>query len=268
LPETCLLVFDFDGVICNSFYDSLMTAINTYMEIVPDHSLPMESPLKFSDVVQFEKNNREFCRQFRDLMPFGNFAKDYYVILNIMGKNLFDKIQSQKDFDVFVKTCSQEHIKEYQNLFYKIRYEMQENNPEQWANLLPAFPGIPEAIRQLSQKFMLAIATSKDKRSVNILLKKYGIESYFKKENILDKDFAKSKREHITTFSKMYSIDFSRIYFIDDKLLHLVSVSDLGINLYLAEWGFNTKREHYQAIEYGFELLHSSDLIKLKCSKK
>jgi len=258
-----LLVFDFDGVICNSFHDSLVTAIDTYMELVPKHNLPVSSRLSENSIFQFEEEEKEFCRRFRDLMPLGNFAHDYYVILRILEQGIFDNIKSQEDFDEFKQTCSSDMIDNYQKRFYKVRYDMQTSDPEAWAGLLPPFPGVVPAIKQLSKKFTLAIATSKDVRSVGILLKKYGLTDCFDQSNILDKDYARSKREHLATLSKRLSVDFSDISFIDDKVLHLVAVKDMGAKLYLAMWGFNTEREYEIAKSYGFRLLTLDELSNL-----
>ncbi|MCD6116036.1 HAD family hydrolase [bacterium] len=258
-----LLVFDFDGVICNSYHDSLMTSINTYIELVSEHDLPVSSKLSEKSVFEFEEREKEFCRMFRELMPLGNFAHDYYVILRIVEQNVFNTIKTQEDFDKFKKSCSPDIIDSYQKRFYKVRYDMQTNDPEAWVGILPAFTGVIPAVTKLSEKYTLAIATSKDVRSVEILLKEYDLINYFEHENILDKDYARSKREHLVTFSKKHAVDFSDMSFIDDKVLHLVSVRDLGVNLFLATWGFNTEREYDIARANGCRLLKLDELNTL-----
>lgn len=257
-----LLALDFDGVLCNSIHDTIMTAINTYLKCREPHNLTVDDQLTPETVFDFEKENPHFMQQFIRLMPLGNFAKDYYVILKIIDDNIFDTISSQKDFDAIREKADPQTIQKYDKLFYKYRYSLQ-NNPDEWAELLPAFPGIPEAVRKLSKNFLLAIATSKDVHSVNILLKKYGISYLFSSENILDKDFARTKREHITKLHQLHDLDFRDIYFIDDKISHLLEVNDLNIHPYLATWGFNTEREHNIAEENNISLLNLKEFPEL-----
>lgn len=258
-----ILALDFDGVLCNSLHDTVMTALNTYLQCNTKHNLPLQKPLTSETVIDFKNRNSEFMKKFTHLMPLGNFAKDYYVILEIINKNKYDNICSQKDFNNFRESLNDQKIKTYNNLFYRYRHSLQQNDPEAWADLLPAFPGIPHAIRKLSKNFLPAVATSKDNNSVNILLKKYGIDDLFASDNILDKDFARTKREHMIKFKKLHDLDFTDIHFIDDKISHLLQVKKLKVNTYLATWGFNTEREHKIAEEKGINLLALKDFPHL-----
>ncbi len=258
-----IIAFDFDGVLCNSIHDTIMTAVNTYLQCTPDHNLPIKSPLIPKNVINLEQDNPEFVKKFTRLMPLGNFAKDYFIILKIIDRDIFDTILSQKDFDNLKEATDTQKITIYNNLFYKYRYSLQKNNPEVWAELLPPFPCIPEAVRRLCKYFLPAIATSKDVHSVNILLNKYGIADLFSSENILDKDFASTKREYMIKLRQLHNLDFTDIYFIDDKVSHLLKVKDLGVHSFLATWGFNTEREHKAAEEHGINLLDLEDLTNL-----
>jgi len=250
-----MAVLDFDGVICDSFYDSILTACNTYINMFPGHRLPVTSALRGKEVFGFAEKNRLFAKQFHDLMPLGNFAHDYYVILNILENHAFSEIRDQQSFDTYKERCSADRIDEFQKKFYELRSSMQTQHPREWTEQNPPFPGVVSAVRALSERCTLAVATSKDFRSVAMLMESYGISGLFNAENILDKDYARSKREHLETFARQHNVEYNRIHFIDDKLLHLVSAADLGVNLYLSTWGFNTDREWAEAKSRGFSLL-------------
>ena len=45
----------------------------------------------------------------------------------------------------------------------------------------------------------------------------------------MDKDFAPSKRAHLTAFHQRFGIPFDNMHFIDDKVSHLLAVADLGV---------------------------------------
>jgi phosphoglycolate phosphatase-like HAD superfamily hydrolase len=242
-----------------------MTAINSYLDYVQDHTLPIKTPIISPDAVfQFEKDNPKIFSAFSKLIPMGNFAEDYFVMFEIINTNEVININGQSDFDDYKKQLPKNDLSSFQNIFYSKRSSMQKKDPESWSQLLQPFPGIVEAIKSLSNRFILAIATSKDRPSLNICLKKYGLSNYFLPENILDKDFAKTKRIHLIRLHEMHSIDYENIIFIDDKLLHLISVKDLKVRKYLAFWGFNTQKEHEHAIREGFTLLKIEDLINLE----
>lgn len=258
-----ILVLDFDGVICNSIHDSFATSLTTYIHFCPNHNLQLKTPLVSNAVFEFEEDHPEIFRAFLELIPLANAAEDYCVLLSAIEKNLVGTIQNQTDFDRYKETFLSDQLKGFHDSFYQIRSQMRQKTLDQWLKLLPSFPKIPESIHLLSQKMILAIATSKDRTSVELLLNRYGILDDFKSENILDKDFSTSKQHHLIHFQKQHHVPFSRIHFVDDKISHLQSVKYLGVHNYLACWGFNAEREQKLARGEGFTLLQIEDLRHL-----
>ncbi len=262
-PKPQLVAFDFDGVISNSIYDSMMTAVNTYIECVSDHRLPVDGPLNAHSVFTLEEQNPDFFQRFVGLMPLGNFAQDYYVFLTILQSDEDVLAITQEQFDGIRESLSESDRVAYNARFYEKRCAMQTSDPESWSTLLPPFSGIVESVPILSQRSQIGIATSKDIQSVTILLDKYELTSFFPKENILDKDFADSKRDHLIHFHESLDIPFESIHFIDDKVSHLIGVMDLGVQAHLSTWGFNGEREHEIARKHGLNLLRIEDLPRL-----
>ncbi len=264
MTSESIIVFDFDGVISNSIHDSFRTALNAYIRFVPKHSFPLQGPLDTSaKTFLFEKEHPDLFERFQRIIPLGNRAEDYYTMLTMLDERDDGGATEQDDFTAYAKTLPVLRQAEYGRLFYAVRNELQRADPHDWAGLMPVFPGFTDAVRELSKRFILAIATSKDRFSVNLQLKTYGILPFFPPENILDKDFSESKRDHLVHIRKTRGVPFGSIHFIDDKLLHLVSVKDLGVKCYLAKWGFNTPREHALAEKEGFVLLKLDELKNL-----
>ncbi len=255
-----ILVFDFDGVICNSIHDSFATALNTYIHLINDHTLPISTPLVSDKVIEFEKTFPKIFKSFSDLMPLANCAEDYFVLLSLIDHNQTNQIHDQNDFNDFKKNFSPDRLNEYHKAFYQIRTQMREADLEKWLDLLQPFPGIPDTVRSLSNEFTLAISTSKDRPSVIILLDRYGLSECFQSENIFDKDRSRSKRDHMIRLREKQQVGFSRIHFIDDKVSHLLAVRDLGVHNYLACWGFNSEREVRIALKEGFTPIQLKDL--------
>jgi phosphoglycolate phosphatase-like HAD superfamily hydrolase len=258
-----LVVLDFDGVIADSIHDSWMTAVNAFVEMFPNHGLPVDGPIPPDGVFEFERRHPELFSDFKRLIPLGNRAADYLAPLRLIARREADGIKDQKDFDTEQAHLPPELRERFGALFYELRIRLQDADPESWAGLIPAFPSLPEAVRELDKRFRLAIATSKDRRSVDILLRRYGLADCFSPGLILDKAFSYSKRLHLLQLSKSTGVTFDRIHFVDDKTMHLVQVKDLGVRGYLALWGFNTDRERMLAQKEGFTLLSLEGLKHL-----
>jgi phosphoglycolate phosphatase-like HAD superfamily hydrolase len=255
-----LLVFDFDGVISESVHDSFRTAINTYVALFPDHRLPVHKGVNPPELIfEIETQFPLFYQMFRQTMPFGNRAEDYFVILNIIENQKSESILDQEAYDRYKSELPSEQLEQYHQYFYWLRRSYQAD-PEKWIRLLPPFPGVVEAIKKLSERFTLAIATSKDVVSIHIQLKLYGLNEYFHNQLILDKEISPHKRDHLIHLHSQSGSPFEQIRFIDDKVLHLIDVADLGVRCFLATWGFNTPREHRIAESNGFKLLKLEDL--------
>jgi phosphoglycolate phosphatase-like HAD superfamily hydrolase len=260
-----LIAFDFDGVISNSIHDSFVTSLNSYITFKTDHNLPLSGPIvPARRIFEFEKEHADLFAAFKSLLPMGNRAEDYYVILRIIEENRTASIQDQESFDAYKESLSKSVRDDYHAFFYQFRISLQNKDADAWAELLPAFPGIQEIIPGLSGDFTLAIATAKDRRSVELQLARYGLTGYFDPENILDKDYSESKRGHLTRFHELHGTPYEHMHFIDDKVLHLVSVADLGVHCYLSMWGFNSEREHDIAAENGFIMLELDQLKNFK----
>ena len=259
-----LLVFDFDGVISESVHDSFRTALNTYIALFPDHHLPVQQTVNPPEqIFEIEKRFPSLYRLFRQAMPFGNRAEDYYVILNIIENLKSESVQNQEAYNRYKSELPSERLEQYHKHFYTLRRSYQTNR-ERWVRLLPPFPGIVEAIKKLSERFTLAIATSKDETSIHIQLESYGLKECFPARLILDKEISPHKRDHLIHLHRQSGLPFNKIRFIDDKVLHLIDVADLGVRCFLATWGFNTPREHRIAESYGFNLLKLEELSEIE----
>lgn len=259
-----MIVFDFDGVIGNSIYDSFLTALNAYIEIVPQAREELAGPIEpASSVFKYIETYPEIFQQFEQLIPLGNHAEDYIVIFKAISEGESDKIKSQEDFYSKRDLIAEELRLEYGRTFYRIRHQMQSKDPASWVTLLPPFSEVVKAIRYLYQQHPLAIATAKDMQSVRLLLEEYDLVQAFPYEYIFDKEAGASKRNHLTQIHKKFEVPFNAIHFIDDKVSHLQSVADLGVHCYLATWGFNKDREHQLARDLGFTLLTQDSLVQM-----
>jgi phosphoglycolate phosphatase-like HAD superfamily hydrolase len=96
-----------------------------------------------------------------------------------------------------------------------------------------------------------AIATAKDRPSVDRLLAAYSLGGLFPAERILDREAGPDKRAHLEALGRRLRLAAAELTFVDDKVSHLDSVARLGVRCALAAWGYNGAREHALARSRG-----------------
>ncbi len=237
-----LVVFDFDGVIIDSAHECFVVC----QEIV--------KRLGWKSIDKLEK-------QFLEARSFVLAAEDcYYIVrsfndnLNIDFSNLtqeeFEKLKLKLngDFQGFVK------------LFYEIRYDMQKKDIENWLKLHRLYPGVKEAFSDISKKYKIAIATTKDKKSALDLLKANGL--YIKENQITGRELAHDKLTQLKILSKNLNIKPEEIFFIEDMLQNLKPCLDIGCKGALVSWGYSNKAQQEEAKKLGIFVLKPQDLIK------
>jgi len=255
-----LLALDFDGVISDSAPESFTVALLTYLEFVPGSSI-RGRPNRYSTrrAVSHDAVRRdELYRGFLELMPLGNRAEDFGVVLRALEERT--AIRDQHDYDRFRESVGAEWQRAFHTRFYQVRAELAASDPDGWIRLMPAYPGFVEILRRRSRDVTLAIATAKDRRSVEQLLANYGIGDLFSPDRLLDKETGVHKDRHIERLHESFGVPFAEIAFIDDKLNHLEVVGRLGARCGLAAWGYNGAREIEQARRAGYPVFEIADV--------
>lgn len=238
-----VLALDFDGVISDSAREAFGLAVRTYTNLHPESKL---------------RENEELYAGFVELMPLGNRAEDYAVILAALEEKAI--IADQAAYDSFYRGRDPEKLSIFHERFYQARTSWSERDPEGWRRMLAPYPGVLEILHRRASEVTLAIATAKDGRSVRMLLRDYRIQSLFREELVLDKETGVSKRSHLERLQQHLAVPFEAITFVDDKVNHLEQVASLGVRCGLAAWGYNGKREWEAATRAGHLVLHLHDL--------
>jgi phosphoglycolate phosphatase-like HAD superfamily hydrolase len=238
-----VLALDFDGVISDSAREAFAVSIRTYTSLHPESRL---------------RESEELYAGFVELMPLGNRAEDYAVILAALEEKAV--IADQATYDSFYRGLDPEKLSLFHERFYQARTSWSERDPEGWRRMLAPYPEMLEILHRRASEVTLAIATAKDGRSVRMLLRDYRIQSLFREELVLDKETGVSKRSHLERLQQQLEVPFEAITFVDDKVNHLDQVASLGVRCGLAAWGYNGRREWEAATRAGYLLLHLHDL--------
>ena len=241
-----VLALDFDGVISDSAREAWAVASRSFAWLCGrDHD-----PAREGDAALFAR--------FLELMPLGNRAEDYCVALLAMESGA--ELPDQAAYDAFHRAQDPERLRSFHRRFYRERKVWSEADPEGWLALMRPYPGMRELLQRRAGQVELAIATSKDRRSVRSLLAAYGIGDLFADDRVLDKEAGVRKRTHVSRLAETLRVPVSEVTFVDDKVNHLLDVAPLGARCVLAGWGYNGERERREATRAGLLVCGLDDL--------
>ncbi len=246
------LVLDFDGVLFDSAPEAFLVARRTYAELGP--ALPTEARLPApADLAAPSRNDvlaDPLYRGFVRLMPLGNRAEDYAVMLSVLERGV--TVEDQARYDRERAKVSADFQDAFHARFYEVRTRFQQDAPERWRALQGPYPELLALLRRRRSSVALAIATAKDRASVRLLLEDHDLAGLFPDERLMDKETGRSKAAHLRHLQAALGMPFSEITFVDDKVNHLDAVATLGVRCVLAAWGYNGSREHELARRRGY----------------
>ncbi len=243
-----VLALDFDGVLSDSAAESFLVALRTHATLRPgDRLAELAAELRGADAAWIRAH--ALYRDFVTLMPLGNRAEDFAVVLHILEAGGWAK--DQAEYDTWRAREAPEFLESFHQHFYRERGDWRRLDPDGWLRLVSPYEPVVELIRRRASDATLCIATAKDRPSVEFLLAAYGIDDLFPSERVVDKQHGRTKRAHLTSLRERLSVAFEEITFVDDKANHLLDVATLGVRCALAAWGYNGERERRQAGEAG-----------------
>ena len=234
-----LLALDFDGVICDSAREAFVVAVRTFAETFPEHPLPAAA-----------EGDTGLLARFLEVMPLGNRAEDYAVILAALATSR--PLPDQAAYDAFLASVGKERLRAFHKRFYRVRAAWAERDPAGWLACMAPYRGVCELLRRRAGDVRLGIATAKDRASVRSLLAAYGIADLFPDGFVLDKEAGEKKRDHVTKLAAQAGVAPAEVTFVDDKVNHLEDVAGVGARCVLATWGYNGARERRIAEARGF----------------
>ncbi len=256
-----LLALDFDGVISDSAPEAFVVALRTFYALHPGarilrDAVPLlaEAALPPPGVVAASP----LYAPFLDMMPLGNRAEDYAVVLTALESGRV--CENQGAYDTYKAGLDSTELNSFRRCFYEIRTALADAEPKAWHRLIGAYPGILDLLRRRAGDAVLAIATAKDRGAVGRLLRAYGIGDLFPDGSVLDKDTGVKKRTHLEQLRTRFGFAPSEMTFVDDKVSHLEAVAPLGVRCALAGWGYNGERESARARELGHLVLTLDDV--------
>ena len=151
-------------------------------------------------------------------------------------------------------------LDQYHHSIYAFRSLFSREDPQHRIQSKRPYPDLPPLLRQQAEKVRYAIATAKDRRSVEAVLRRHGLDDLFPADLLFDKEPGKSKDAHLREIRKRLDLPFSELNFIDDKVNLIDAVAPMGVRCALAGWGYNGPREIELARSRGYVVCMLDDL--------
>ncbi|MHC1725620.1 MAG: HAD family hydrolase [Syntrophobacteraceae bacterium] len=225
---------DFDGVLCNSMDESLITSYNAYFGS------------EVNDLSDIDPAFRDFFYKHRYMVrPAGEFFLLLHAYQNsetVIGKERFLKLMA----------AFPQEMKEHTQSFYACRKRQQQKGFDHWLNLHELYPQCLDFLEKRKHPFY--IATNKDRDSVVALSQHHGYRERI--IGIYSKEIAIEKKILLERLFDDLGLDplTRRVIFVDDHEGTLGELKELPLELYLASWGYTGEPE-----SSSFKLIHSLD---------
>jgi phosphoglycolate phosphatase-like HAD superfamily hydrolase len=258
-----MLALDFDGVIVDSGREVFYTALNTYVGMHPNSSWRrlLDRIGDLSGALEFDWQASDDFLAFQDLVPLGNRAEDFGVALRIIEAGA--GVRDQKSYDDYYRSIDGQWRQDFHEALYRTRNGLRSRHESAWLALHDVYGPLVRLLRRHAASVPYAIATAKDRISVERLLLHHGLVDMFEDRYIYDKEAGMQKTDHLQQLSSDCGVPLRAITFVDDKVNHLVAVSPLNVRCILAGWGCNSRREWQEARAHGFPVatLDSADRV-------
>ncbi len=224
-----ILALDFDGVICDGMQEYFHSSWLVYSQIwsVPAAPAPLELFPSFARLRPLIEHGWEMpllLWALRQNTPEDRIASDW---INLASQILAAEKLSSKDVV---------------QVLDEVRDRSIEQDLQAWLHLQSCYPGTIEKLLALPPTIQPVIITTKDGRFTRQLLEDRGVQ--LPADAIFGKERKKSKTD---TLRQLLTSQPDQIWFIEDRLptLHTISRQpDLNsVQLFLADWGYNTSTE-------------------------
>jgi phosphoglycolate phosphatase-like HAD superfamily hydrolase len=241
-----IFVFDFDGVVCDSTNECMVTSWNAWE--------------KWNDREGFrlslENFSSEEIRQFRDLRPRVRGAGEYYILRRSLEEGRL--IEGQSTYDEFEKKWF-EYLQPFKEVFFGMRNRFRKENLDGWIGLHQTFDDVIKVMKPLYDANRLYVATLKDEESVRLILEKQGLN--LPSDHLLDQSQIKSKLQALNRFLKQTGFGKDDLVFIDDNVTHLLEPKSEGFKVYLAAWNSPVKEYLDLAAQHKIQILKDCNLL-------
>lgn len=246
-PRLPLFVFDFDGVVCDSTNECMVTSWNAWERWHGRDGFR-------TAVAEFTESERA---SFRNLRPRVRGAGEYYVVRRALAEGI--GIRDQGSYDGLISLW-QEHVGSFARTFFEMRDRFRRDNPGHWIDLHLVYLEVIDVMLRLHRQGRLYIATLKDGESVRLILARHGLS--VQDDRLLDESKINSKVQALNMIRERLACEKTDLVFIDDNATHLLEPHASGYPVLLAAWGAAISEYMTLAKQRQIPILESQAAVK------
>jgi len=230
--EKQIVVFDFDGVVCDSTDECMVTSWNAWERW--NHRSGYRTAVN-----EFTPDERA---DFRRLRPFVRGAGEYYVLRKCLNEQCL--VQGYADYEHH-RQKSGEYFEAFKQIFYHERERLRDDDLNAWIKLHPVWPEVIGVMKKLNERGRVYIATLKDGESVKLILESEGLTLHA--DHLLDQSQISSKLDALEKIMGLEKCGKQEIIFLDDNATHLIEPVLEGYTCYMTTWGDTPDDYHHLA---------------------
>ena len=224
-----LLFLDFDGVVCDSLSECLVSSWIAYRRST-DQEIPAAVPMAL----------RSHFVAMRSLIRSG---KDYVLIQDLIARNR--PVTSQTEFDSHIQTAGVQTMQRFKTLFYEARSQLLDIDPDYWMSLNRIYPHMLDGLRAVSGSDLLYVISTKKAAFIARLLISNGVP--FDTSRIIYSGSTRKLSIISSVLDTLKTLKHRKAVLVDDQIDHLLGNTDPRIQCLLATWGFIKKEWLNQA---------------------
>jgi len=218
-----LIALDFDGVICDSVDECLITAHNAY------HRMSGQADWA-SSLSDFSE---EMIGQFRRLRHLAADASQFWLIYHLLKTGADTPAPAL--YQAMVAEQRQT-LAEFEPRFFQARHELRSADLEAWLAIHSWYPEFQDGWDEVRKRCLVYIVTTKDLASIQHFNRYWqlGVPA----EQLWTKEKGTNKAAAIAKIAETNDRTPQDIYFVDDHPQHVEAVSETGARCFWAAWGF------------------------------
>ena len=233
-----MLALDFDGVICNSVYEGLLSAWRVLRDL---GAAPGDGP------------SPEVKATYARLRPALEIGWEFPVMLLAVLDGVPEDALLPEFQTKWCRQVLEKHRLDRKDLtrrFDATRDVWIGSDLDGWLGVQHFYAGIAARLRALSgSPVQVFVITTKEGKYAQLLLERNGVS--LPADRVWGKERARPKADLLKTLHRDMAVPTRDIWFVEDRLKTLQSVerqADLGeVSLFLATWGYNTPAEQAEA---------------------
>jgi len=218
-----VITLDFDGVICDSLEECLVTAYNAY------HRL--EGSDRWADSTADIRP--EVADSFRRLRHYARNAPEFWVIMHWCITD--GGALSQARYDALTSRYAAK-LPLFEPVFFESRHVLSSTDLDRWLDLHRMYPEFCDGWNAVKGQFPVHIVTTKDLVSVQYFNRHWQLR--IPDEHLWTKERALAKGEIVQRIAVESGQPIQNVLFVDDHPHHVREVAVTGARCFWASWGF------------------------------